>query len=111
MDKISCNVFTLIPATNLAFFFNSRFLKIFTKKKTAWASLLNVNCAAIIETFRFDYEYDFLSFELVMLTSRSLAILQENGRTATRSDPTKTLRTLVTNLVELLVEVILVVKV
>ena len=33
---------------------------------------------------RYDYEYDFLSFELVMLTTRSSAVLIVNRRTATR---------------------------
>ena len=32
----------------------------------------------IMETFRFDYEYDVLAFELVMLTTKPLAILVVN---------------------------------
>ena len=35
---------------------------------------------------RYDYEYDFLAFELVMSTTRSSAILVVNRRTATRYD-------------------------
>ena len=35
---------------------------------------------------RCDYEYGFLSLELVMLTTRSSAILIVNRRTATRYD-------------------------
>ena len=53
----------------------------------------------ILVIFKFDYEYDFLSFELVMLTTRSSAIIVVNSRTATRFDPTTIPRTLVKNLV------------
>ena len=35
---------------------------------------------------RYDYEYGFLSFELVIMTTRSSAILVVNRRTATRYD-------------------------
>ena len=35
---------------------------------------------------RYDYEYGFLSFELVMLTARSSAVFVVNRRTATRYD-------------------------
>ena len=53
----------------------------------------------LLETFRFDYEYefdceyDFLAFELVMLTTRSSAVLVINRRTARRFDPTTNLPT------------------
>ena len=35
---------------------------------------------------RYDYEYGFLSFELVMLTTRSSTVLVVNRKTATRYD-------------------------
>ena len=35
---------------------------------------------------RYDYEYGFLSFELVMLTTRSSAVLIVNRSTTTRCD-------------------------
>ena len=43
----------------------------------------------IIETFRFDYDYkyDFLASELVLLTMISSAILVANRRMATRLNP------------------------
>ena len=47
-----------------------------------------------LETFRFDYkyefsfEYDFLAFELVMLTTKSSAIIVVNRRADTRFDRT-----------------------
>ena len=40
----------------------------------------------LISTFRFDYGYDLLTFELVMFTAKSSAILVAN-RKATRFDP------------------------
>ena len=49
-------------------------------------------------TFRFDseskfcYEYDFLVFQLVMLTTRSSAVLEVNMSVATIFDPTTSLR-------------------
>ena len=55
-------------------------------KTTKYASF------TVVVTFRFDYqyaldsEYDFLAFELVMLTTRSSAVLVLNRRTATRYD-------------------------
>ena len=59
---------------------------------------------SILATFRFDYEYHFLAFELVMLASRSSAVLVVNRRfhprkTATKFQPRKSLRPLVKNLV------------
>ena len=45
----------------------------------------------LISTFRFDYEYDLLTFELVMLTAKSSVILVAN-RKATRFDPKTILR-------------------
>ena len=53
----------------------------------------------ITEIFRSDYEYDFLAFELVMLTMRSSAIPVVSRRSARRADPTTILQTPVTNLV------------
>ena len=53
----------------------------------------------ILVIFKFDCKYDFLAFELVMLTTRSSAIIVVNSRTATRFDPTTIPRTLVKNLV------------
>ena len=60
----------------------------------------------IIANFRFDYEYmfdyehNFLAFDLVMLTTRYQAILVEKRKTVTRFDPTTILRTHVTHLVD-----------
>ena len=41
----------------------------------------------------FDHEYDFLAFELAMLTSGTSVILVVNTRTAARFDPTTILQT------------------
>ena len=49
--------------------------------------------------YEFDYEYDFFTFEVVILTTRSSAILVLNKRAVTRFDPTKILRSPVKNLV------------
>ena len=52
--------------------------------------------------YEFDnYKYDFLVFELVMLTTRSSAILVVNRRADTRFGPTTILRTPVTSSVVL----------
>ena len=58
--------------------------------------------------------YEFVAFELLVLTRRSSAILVVNRRTATRADLKTILRTHVMNLVVpkivLVVEVVVVVK-
>ena len=51
------------------------------------------------ETFRSVYEYEFLAFELVMLTTRSSTVPVANRRTATRYDPATILRTPVKNFI------------
>ena len=53
--------------------------------------MLTTRCSAILvvnrrTATRNDYEYGFLSLELVMLTTRSSAVLVVNKRTATRYD-------------------------
>ena len=45
-----------------------------------------------LETFRFDYEYTAGAFELLMLSTKSSAILAVNAGTASRFDPTTILQ-------------------
>ena len=45
-----------------------------------------------LETFRFDYEYVAGAFELLMLSTKSSAILAVNAGTASRFDPTTILQ-------------------
>ena len=64
--------------------------------------------------YEFDYQFDFLAFEPVMLTTRSSAVLETNRRTATMFHSTTTLQTPAKNLVVpkivLVVRLVLVVK-